>query len=135
MGQWLKACRADTVAMQATGVYWVAMYQILEEEYGLKVQVVNARHAKTLPGRKSDVQECQWLHMSPWKTEKQFASWLGLCPDNRKSGGKISKRGTRKVINRAATALWLAPQSRLRVPGRSEQSASFLTTKADSSSA
>ncbi len=316
MGQWLKACGVDTVAMQATGVYWVALYQILEEEYGLKVQVVNARHTKTLPGRKSDVQECQWLQklhtfgllnnsflpaaeirqfrtylrqreslvtaagtciqhmqkaltemnvqlanvisdvsgmtgmailraivrgerdpqrlaelkneriqasraelarslegnwreeqlfvleqslqlydtylekiaecdrrvekhlkqmeakvdvqarpapeprrvnwprrhkhqpcfdvrgelyrvtgvdltqiegidvqtaqtvlsevgadMSPWKTEKQFASWLGLCPDNRKSGGKILKRGTRKVINRAATALRLAAQA------------------------
>jgi transposase len=60
LAQWLKACRIQTVAMQATGVYWIGLHQILEE-YGLEVQVVNARHTKTLPGRKSDVQECQWL--------------------------------------------------------------------------
>jgi transposase len=60
LGQWLWACRVDTVAMQATGVYWMALYQVLEG-YGLKVYVVNARHTKTLPGRKTDVLECQWL--------------------------------------------------------------------------
>jgi transposase len=46
--------------MQATGVYWVALHQILED-YGLQVNVVNAQHTKTLPGRKTDVLECQWL--------------------------------------------------------------------------
>jgi transposase len=60
MGQWLKACKVETVVMQATGVYWTALYDVLES-YGLKVNVVNARHTKTLPGRKTDVLECQWL--------------------------------------------------------------------------
>lgn len=60
MAQWLKACRIDTVVMQATGVYWIALFQILES-YGFHVNVVNARHTKTLPGRKTDVLECQWL--------------------------------------------------------------------------
>jgi transposase len=60
MARWLKACGVKTVAMQATGVYWVALYQILED-YGLQVNVVNAHHTKTLPGRKTDVLECQWL--------------------------------------------------------------------------
>ncbi len=60
MAQWLQACGVDTVAMQATGVYWVGLYDVLES-HGLKVNVVNARHTKTLPGRKTDVQECQWL--------------------------------------------------------------------------
>ena len=60
MAQWLKACGVDTVVMQATGVYWVALHQILED-YGLQVNVVNAQHTKTLPGRKTDVLECQWL--------------------------------------------------------------------------
>jgi len=60
MAQWLKACRIDTVVMQATGVYWTALYDVLES-YRLQVNVVNARHTKTLPGRKTDVQECQWL--------------------------------------------------------------------------
>ena len=52
--------------------------------------------------------------MSRWNTEKNFASWLGLCPDNRVSGGKVLKRGTRQVVNRAATALRLAAWSLIR---------------------
>ena len=52
--------------------------------------------------------------MEPWKTEGHFASWLGLCPDNRTSGGKVLKRGTRKVINRAATALRIAAWNLIR---------------------
>lgn len=60
LAQWLKACHIETVAMQATGVYWMGLYQILEDS-GFQVRVVNARHTKTLPGRKTDVQECQWL--------------------------------------------------------------------------
>jgi len=58
--KWLVACGIETVVMQATGVYWVALFQVLQD-YGLDVQVVNAQHTKTLPGRKTDVQECQWL--------------------------------------------------------------------------
>jgi hypothetical protein len=54
------------------------------------------------------------VDMSRWKSEKQFASWLGLCPDNRISGGKVLKRGTRQVVNRASTALRLAAWSLLR---------------------
>ena len=60
MAQWLKSCGIKTVAMQSTGVYWIPVYDILEEE-GLEVYLVNARGTKNLPGRKSDVQECQWL--------------------------------------------------------------------------
>jgi transposase len=46
--------------MQSTGVYWIPLYDVLEE-FGFKVLLVNARHTKNLPGRKSDVQESQWL--------------------------------------------------------------------------
>ena len=60
MAAWLKACRIDTVAIQATGVYWVVLCDVLEAA-GLKVWVVNAQGTKNLPGRKSDVQECEWL--------------------------------------------------------------------------
>lgn len=62
MPQWLKTCGIETVVMQATGVYWVALFQILED-YGLKVNVVNARHTKTLPRRKTDV--LCWLPRRP----------------------------------------------------------------------
>ena len=60
MAEWLKQCRIRTVAMQSTGVYGVAVYDILEQA-GLEVYLVNARDTKNLPGRKSDVQESQWL--------------------------------------------------------------------------
>jgi transposase len=54
------------------------------------------------------------LDMSRWKTEAHFASWLGLCPDNRISGDKVLSRGTRHVLNRAATALRLGASTLLR---------------------
>jgi len=60
MADWLKQCGIRTVAMQSTGVYWVAAYDIFEQA-GLEVYLVNARDTKNLPGRKSDVQESQWL--------------------------------------------------------------------------
>jgi transposase len=60
MAAWLQQCGIRTVAMQSTGVYWVAVYDILEQA-GFEVYLVNARDTKNLPGRKSDVQESQWL--------------------------------------------------------------------------
>ena len=60
MADWLQSCGVRTVAMQATGVYWIPLHEILEER-GFKVHLVNARHTNNLPGRKSDVQESQWL--------------------------------------------------------------------------
>jgi transposase len=57
---WLKACQIETVAMESTGVYWIPFFQILEAR-GLQVLLVNARHVKNVPGRKSDVSDCQWL--------------------------------------------------------------------------
>ena len=58
--QWLRCCGITTVVMESTGVYWVALYDALEES-GLDVQLVNARQVKQLPGRKSDIKDCQWL--------------------------------------------------------------------------
>jgi len=60
MANWLQLCGIRTVAMQSTGVYWIAVFDILEAA-GLEVYLVNARDTKNLPGRKSDVQESQWL--------------------------------------------------------------------------
>lgn len=60
LAQWLLQCRVRTVAMESTGVYWIPLYQILED-HGLVVKLVNARHVKHVPGRKSDVHDCQWL--------------------------------------------------------------------------
>src|SRR6266481_2677498 len=58
--QWFKDCGIKTVAMESTGVYWIPLYQKLEEA-GFEVLLVDARQAKHVPGRKSDVQDCRWL--------------------------------------------------------------------------
>ena len=60
LADWLVACRVTSVAMEATGVYWIPVYDILEAR-GLEVLLVNARHIKHVPGRKSDVEDCEWL--------------------------------------------------------------------------
>ncbi len=60
LADWLEACRIDTVVMESTGVYWIPLFQILDSR-GFDVKLVNARHVKNVPGRKSDVQDCQWL--------------------------------------------------------------------------
>ena len=60
MADWLIACGVDTVALECTGVYWIPVYEVLEQR-GLSVWLVDARQMKYVPGRKSDVQDCQWL--------------------------------------------------------------------------
>ena len=60
LADWLTACRVTTVAMESTGVYWIPLYEILEAR-GLDVVLVNARHVKNVPGRKTDVVDCQWI--------------------------------------------------------------------------
>jgi transposase len=56
---WLRQCGIETVAMESTGVYWIPLYEILEEA-GFEVFLVDARYAKNVSGRKSDVLDCQW---------------------------------------------------------------------------
>jgi transposase len=58
--EWLRKCRIDTVAMEATGVYWIPLAEMLEEA-GIAVCLVNPRQVKNVPGRKTDVQDCQGL--------------------------------------------------------------------------
>lgn len=60
LADWLEECGIETVAMESTGVYWIPLFQILEARE-FEVFLVNARHVKTVPGRKSDVLDCQWL--------------------------------------------------------------------------
>lgn len=60
LASWLESCGVDCVAMESTGVYWIPLYEVLEAR-GFKVLLVNARHVKHVPGRKSDVLDCQWL--------------------------------------------------------------------------
>jgi transposase len=60
LADWLQKCGVESVAMEATGVYWIPLFQILEART-IQVCLVNARHVKHVPGRKSDVMDCQWL--------------------------------------------------------------------------
>ena len=164
LADWLIACSIKTVAIESTGVYWIALFQILERR-GLEVCLVNARHVKGVPGRKTDIQDCQWLqylhsvgllatrlfparggrlrgsqHFAPSRhpaqerfapsashakgphpdepSSRHFASWLGLCPDNRISGGKILSSKTRNVRCRLANALRMAATTLYRKPLR-----------------
>jgi transposase len=60
LAEWLATCGITTVAMESTGVYWIPIYEILEA-HGIRACVVNARHMKNVPGRRTDWQECQWI--------------------------------------------------------------------------
>ena len=57
---WLEQCGVTTVALEATGVYWIPLFEILEQR-GIRPCLVNARHMKNVPGRRTDWHECQWL--------------------------------------------------------------------------
>jgi transposase len=60
LADWLAACNIETVAMESTGIYWIPVYEILEAR-GFEVYLVNARHLKNVPNRKTDVLDCQWI--------------------------------------------------------------------------
>jgi len=60
LADWLTKCEIRTVAMESTGVYWIPLHQILESR-GFEVYLVNAQYVRNVPGRKSDVSDCQWI--------------------------------------------------------------------------
>jgi len=60
LADWLSACKIKSVAMESTGVYWIPIFEILEDR-GFEVVLVNSRHVKNVPGRKTDVLDCQWI--------------------------------------------------------------------------
>ena len=62
LADWLAQCGIKTVAMESTGVYWIPVYEILEQR-GLEVVLVNARDVRNVRGRKSDVQDCEWQEL------------------------------------------------------------------------
>ena len=60
LAAWFKSHGVTSVAMESTGVYWIPAYEILEQ-HGFEVILVNARYAKNVPGRKTDVSDASWL--------------------------------------------------------------------------
>lgn len=93
LADWLEACGIDTVAMESTGVYWIALFELLEAR-GLNVFLVNARTVKNVSGRKSDVLDCQWL--------QQLMSF-GLLSGAYRPAGEIC--ALRSVVRQRATLL------------------------------
>ena len=60
LAEWLRQCQIETVVMESTGVYWIGLFEVLEER-GFDVRLVDAHYARQVPGRKTDVKDCQWL--------------------------------------------------------------------------
>lgn len=98
LADWLKQCGIRTVAMESTGVYWIPLFQILEAR-GFEVCLVNARHVKNVPGRRTDVSDCQWL---------QFLHSVGLLkasyrPDQEVCAVRSLLRHRESLVQMAAT--------------------------------
>lgn len=98
LADWLTSCRIQTVAMESTGVYWIPLFQILEAR-GFEVCLVNARHVKNVPGRRTDVSDCQWL---------QFLHSVGLLrasyrPDQEICAIRSLLRHRESLVQMAAT--------------------------------
>jgi transposase len=87
--EWLKENRVTHVAMESTGVYWKPVFNVLEDSF--EVMLVNARHVKNVPGRKTDVQDSEWLC-------KLLRSGLGGEASSRRSlsGNSVISPGTRE---------------------------------------
>ncbi len=79
MAKWLVECEVTTVAMEATGVYWIPVFQILES-FGLEVKLVNAHYVKTVPGRKTDVNDCSVVTAVTY-----IRATIGFLPSRRRS--------------------------------------------------
>ncbi len=97
IADWLGRCGVQRVGMEATGVYWIPLWQILADE-GFEVCLVNARHFKNVPGKKTDVEDCQWL---------QFLHSVGLLrssfrPDQATCGVRTLLRFRTELIQFAA---------------------------------
>jgi transposase len=60
LAEWLRQCQIDTVVMESTGVYWIPLFEVLEER-GFDVKLVDPHSVRQVPGRKTDIQDCQWL--------------------------------------------------------------------------
>ena len=60
LAAWLRQCQIETVVLESTGVYGIALFEVLEER-GFEVKLVDAHDARQVPGRKTDVKDCQWL--------------------------------------------------------------------------
>jgi len=101
LADWLKQCSITSVAMESTGVFWIPLFQLLEDR-GFRVCLVNARHVKNVPGRKTDVADCQWL---------QYLHSVGLL--------RASHRPTQTIC--AIRSLWRHRESLVQIAAHHTQ--------------
>ena len=95
---WLLQCGVRTAAMESTGVYWIPLFEILEAR-GVKPHLVNARHMKNVPGRRTDWHDCQWI---------QYLHSVGLLRGAYRPPDKVARCGRSCVIVRTG---WECPAS------------------------
>jgi transposase len=92
LADWLESEQIESVAMESTGVYWIPLYELLESR-GLEVVLVNARELKHVPGRKTDLQDCQWIQLlhscgllrGSFRPSEMICQWRTL--ERERSGG------------------------------------------------
>ena len=60
LADWLAECQIETVALESTGIYWITLFEVLDTR-GFEMRLVDTRKLKYVPGRKTDVMDCQWL--------------------------------------------------------------------------
>ncbi len=124
LADWLARCRITSVAREATGVYWIPLYEILDAR-GFDVRLVNAHHVKNVPGRKSDVSDCEWLRelhivglwRGSFRPTDAMVALRGYLRHRRASGPSLSRvegRDHRRVDWQLSTgaSLRLATKSR-----------------------
>ena len=89
LADWFKACGVTSVAMESTGVYWIPVYEILEQR-GFEVILVNARYAKNVPGRKTDVSDAaccaSFIRMACYAAASDLMPRLPPCAHTCASG-------------------------------------------------
>ena len=98
MGRWLKACGVTTIAMESTGVYWVPVARLLEDVFELEVRLVDPHHVRSVPGRKTDVKDCQWLRQlhKLWPAVGGVSSHAGARVDqDLSSPSQVARRSLR----------------------------------------
>ena len=85
LADWLTDCEIEAVVMESTGVYWIPLFGVLEDR-GFEVMLVDPRRIKNVPGRKSDVLDCQWLPTAssgPWPRAEWTTLWTAPWPSSR----------------------------------------------------
>jgi transposase len=97
MADWLQRCGVTTAAMESTGVYWIPVYEILDQR-DLRPCLVNPRHMKNVPGRRTDWHECQWI---------QFLHSVGLLraafrPEDQVCAVRAIMRHRQRLVEMAA---------------------------------